>query len=81
LLAWRRKRRTPSYATKRAGIDRATISRLENGRIDNPTIATTTRYAKAMGKKIHVSLVEEGRESRLWRVDFERAIRGCEAAD
>ncbi len=39
------------------------ISRLENGQIDSPTtIATMTRYAKALGKKVLVSLVEAGRE-------------------
>lgn len=44
------------------GMDRATISRLENSQIDNPAIATMTRYAKALGKKLLVSLVEAGRE-------------------
>ena len=39
-------------------MDRAAISRLENGQIDNATIATITRYAKALGKKVLVSLVE-----------------------
>ena len=43
-------------------MGRAMISRLENGQIDNPTIATMTRYAKALGKKVLVSLVEAGRE-------------------
>lgn len=43
---------------ERTGMDRAMISRLENGQIDNPTIATMTRYAKALGKKVVVSLVE-----------------------
>ena len=38
-------------------MDRAMISRLENGQIDNPTISTMTRYAKALGKGA-VSLVE-----------------------
>ena len=39
---------SPSYT----GMDRAMISRLENGQIDNPTIANMTRYARAMGKKV-----------------------------
>jgi ribosome-binding protein aMBF1 (putative translation factor) len=43
---------------ERTGMDRAMISRLENGQIDNPTIATMTRYAKALGRKLVVSLVE-----------------------
>jgi ribosome-binding protein aMBF1 (putative translation factor) len=46
----------------RSGMDRAMISRLENGPIDNPTIATMTRYAKALGKKVVVSLVDALRE-------------------
>lgn len=43
---------------ERTGMDRAMISRLENGQIDNPTIVTMSRYAKALGKKVVVSLVE-----------------------
>ena len=43
-------------------MDRAMISRLENGQIDNPAIATVTRYARALRKKVLVSLVEAGRE-------------------
>jgi transcriptional regulator with XRE-family HTH domain len=46
----------------RSGMDRAMISRLENGQIDNPTIATMTRFAKALGKKVVVSLVDALRE-------------------
>ena len=41
---------------KRTGMDRAMISRLENGQIDNPTLATVSRYAKALGKRVIVSL-------------------------
>ncbi len=36
---------------KRSGLDRAVVSRLENGKQDNPTIATLMRYAAAMGKR------------------------------
>lgn len=43
---------------ERTGMDRAMISRLENGQIDNPTIATMSRYAKALGKRVIVSLVD-----------------------
>jgi ribosome-binding protein aMBF1 (putative translation factor) len=42
----------------RTGMDRAMISRLENGHIDNPTLATVGRYAKALGKRVVVSLVD-----------------------
>jgi hypothetical protein len=36
---------------ERSGLDRAVISRLENGKQDNPTIATLMRYAAAIGKR------------------------------
>jgi ribosome-binding protein aMBF1 (putative translation factor) len=37
---------------ERTGMDRAAISRLENGYQMNPTIDTLTRYAAALGKGI-----------------------------
>lgn len=36
---------------ERSGLDRAVISRLENGKQDNPTVATLMRYAAAVGKR------------------------------
>jgi ribosome-binding protein aMBF1 (putative translation factor) len=48
-----------SDLAERTGFDRAMISRLENGQMDNPTVATVTRYAKALGKRVVVSLVDE----------------------
>lgn len=36
---------------KRSGLDRAVVSRLENGKQDNPTLATLMRYAAALGKR------------------------------
>ena len=47
-----------SVLAERTGMDRAMISRLENGQIDNPTIATVARYAKALGKRVVVRLVD-----------------------
>src|SRR5882762_6051765 len=35
----------------RSGLDRAVVSRLENGKQDNPTVVTLTRYAAAVGKR------------------------------
>ncbi len=35
-----------------SGLDRAVISRLENGKQDNPTVATLMRYAAAIGKRL-----------------------------
>ena len=34
------------------GIDRATISKLETGKIANPTIGTLRTYAKALGRRL-----------------------------
>ena len=36
---------------ERSGLDRAVISRLENAKQDNPTVATLMRYAAAIGKR------------------------------
>ena len=36
---------------ERSGLDRAVVSRLENGKQDNPTVATLMRYATAVGKR------------------------------
>src|SRR5213078_2732257 len=35
----------------RSGLDRAVVSRLENGKQDNPTVATLMRYGAAVGKR------------------------------
>jgi hypothetical protein len=35
----------------RSGLDRAVVSRLENGKQDNPTVATLMRYAAGLGKR------------------------------
>jgi ribosome-binding protein aMBF1 (putative translation factor) len=37
---------------ERTGIDRATISKLETGKIPNPTIGTLRTYAKALGRRL-----------------------------
>jgi ribosome-binding protein aMBF1 (putative translation factor) len=36
---------------ERSCLDRAVVSRLENGKQDNPTVATLMRYAAAVGKR------------------------------
>jgi DNA-binding XRE family transcriptional regulator len=36
---------------ERSGLDRAVVSRLENGKQDNPTVATLMRYAASIGKR------------------------------
>jgi transcriptional regulator with XRE-family HTH domain len=37
---------------EKSGIDKAALSRLENGVHDNPTVETLMRYAAAVGKKL-----------------------------
>ena len=37
---------------ERTGIERSTLSRLENNAEANPTVHTLTRYADAVGKKV-----------------------------
>jgi ribosome-binding protein aMBF1 (putative translation factor) len=37
---------------ERTGIDRATISKLETGKIANPTVGTLRTYAKALGRRL-----------------------------
>ncbi|HEX5103283.1 MAG TPA: helix-turn-helix transcriptional regulator [Pirellulaceae bacterium] len=37
---------------ERSGLDRAVVSRLENGKQDNPTVATLMRYAEAIGRRM-----------------------------
>lgn len=41
-----------SDVADRSGMDKAAISRLENGRQPNPTIDTISRYAMAIGKQL-----------------------------
>lgn len=41
---------------EKSGIDKAALSRLENGIHDNPTVETLLRYAAALGKKLTWSL-------------------------
>ena len=41
---------------ERTGIDRATISKLETGKIANPTIGTLKTYAKALGRRLSWTL-------------------------
>ena len=46
--------------SERTGIDRATISKLETGKIPNHTIGTLRTYARALGRKLAWTLHEVG---------------------
>jgi DNA-binding XRE family transcriptional regulator len=41
---------------ERSGIDKSSLSRLENGHQPNPTLDTIVRYAGALGKRVLCSL-------------------------
>jgi DNA-binding phage protein len=42
----------------RTGIERPNLSRLENEGSSNPTVATLTRYAEALGKRLVIVLTD-----------------------
>lgn len=46
--------------TRLTGMDRSAVSKLENGQRPNPTMDTLIRYAEAVGKRVVVSLADEG---------------------
>ena len=46
---------------ERSGIERSNLSRLENVSESNPTIATLTRYADALGRQLFIGLAETTR--------------------
>jgi transcriptional regulator with XRE-family HTH domain len=47
-----------SDVAERSGLDRAVVSRLENGKQDNPTVATLMRYAAALNKRFRWAFEE-----------------------
>jgi ribosome-binding protein aMBF1 (putative translation factor) len=47
-----------SDVSERSGIDRATISKLETGKIANPTVGTLRAYAKALGRRLAWTLAD-----------------------
>ncbi len=51
---------TISDVAEQSGLDRAVVSRLENGKQDNPTVATLMRYAAAVGKRFVWSYEDAG---------------------
>lgn len=47
-----------SDVADRSGMDKAAISRLENGHQPNPTLDTVARYAAAIGKQVVWGIVD-----------------------
>lgn len=56
-----RERRGLSLAdvSERSGIDKGMLSRLENGKLPNPTFSTLWRYAEAIGARITIGVEAE----------------------
>lgn len=62
-----------SDVAQSSGLDRAVVSRLENGKQDNPTVATLMRYAAAVGKRFlwsYQNLATKGTNGK-------KRCRGC----
>jgi DNA-binding XRE family transcriptional regulator len=55
-----------SEVARRSGIDKATLSRLENGFYPNPTVNTLARYARAIGKRLVLGFEDFTRGSVSW---------------
>ena len=53
-----KKRLSLADMKERTGIERSTLSRLENDAEANPTVDTLTKYADAVGKKVLVVLAD-----------------------
>jgi DNA-binding Xre family transcriptional regulator len=51
-----RLRITLDELSRRTGIGKGNLSKLENGKLPKPTIQTLHRIADALGKKVHVHL-------------------------
>ena len=48
-----------SEISERSGIDRATLAKLETGKMANPTINTLKSLARALNKRLSWSLIDE----------------------
>jgi ribosome-binding protein aMBF1 (putative translation factor) len=67
LSAMRREREARGLSladvANKSGIDKAALSRLENGQQPNPTLGTVERYARAIGKRLQWSFNDPPVES------------------
>jgi transcriptional regulator with XRE-family HTH domain len=48
-----------SDVSERSGIDRATRSKLETGKVPNPTVSTLRAVVRALNKRLFWSLIDE----------------------
>jgi transcriptional regulator with XRE-family HTH domain len=59
---------TQAEVAARVGTTQSAIARLESAALKHsPSIATLQRYARAMGYKVEIRLVKEGRQGRKGR--------------
>ena len=45
---------TLAEVAQRMGVDPPALSRLETGKVPNPTLATLHKWAEALGQKLHI---------------------------
>lgn len=61
-----------SDVARRSGMDKAMLSRLENGRVANPGIETISRYLDALDKVIEWRVADASPRTRSVRPRVER---------
>jgi DNA-binding Xre family transcriptional regulator len=54
----KQRRMTLAELSTRTGIDSATLSKLESGKYNNPTLGTINRVSSALGKRVQCILVD-----------------------
>jgi hypothetical protein len=55
---------TLAQVSERSGLDPGMLSRLENGKVLNPTISTLWRYAEAVGARVNLEIESMPAESK-----------------
>ena len=61
-----------SEVARKSGMDKAMLSRLENGRVANPGIETISRYLDALDKVIEWRVADAAPRTRSVRLHVER---------
>jgi len=65
-----------SEVSERSGIDRATISRLETGKVPNPAVGTLRALSRALNKRLSWSLTDEPASVGRWSTKNPRCPAG-----